>query len=53
MGRPVRVFSAGGAREGIARGVEEDFSLRVAWKDGGEEALSSGEVSVRGLLGYV
>ena len=53
VGRPVRVLSAGGAREGIALGVEEDFSLRVAWKDGGEEALSSGEVSVRGLLGYV
>ena len=53
VGRPIRVLSAGGAREGTALGVEEDFSLRVAWKDGGEEVLSSGEVSVRGLLGYV
>ena len=53
VGRPIRVLFAGGEREGTALGVEEDFSLRVAWKDGGEEVLSSGEVSVRGLLGYV
>ena len=46
-------FLPAGEREGTALGVEEDFSLRVAWKDGGEEVLSSGEVSVRGLLGYV
>ena len=53
VGRPIRVISGAGEREGTALGVEEDFSLRVAWKDGGEEVLSSGEVSVRGLLGYV
>ena len=53
VGKPVRVLSGAGEREGTALGVEEDFSLRVAWKDGGEEVLSSGEVSVRGLLGYV
>ena len=53
VGKPVRVLSGAGEREGAALGVEEDFSLRVAWKDGGEEVLSSGEVSVRGLLGYV
>ena len=53
VGKPVRVLSGAGEREGTALGVEEDFSLRVAWKDGREEVLSSGEVSVRGLLGYV
>ncbi|WP_242623780.1 biotin--[acetyl-CoA-carboxylase] ligase [Intestinimonas massiliensis (ex Afouda et al. 2020)] len=53
VGRPIRVISGTGEREGTALGVEEDFSLRVAWKDGGEEVVSSGEVSVRGLLGYV
>ena len=53
VGRPIRVISGREEREGTALGVEEDFSLRVAWKDGGEEVVSSGEVSVRGLLGYV
>ena len=53
VGQPIRVLFAAGEREGTALGVEEDFSLRVAWKDGGEEVISSGEVSVRGLLGYV
>ena len=53
VGKPIRVLSGAGEREGTALEVEEDFSLRVAWKDGGEEVLSSGEVSVRGLLGYV
>ena len=53
IGQPIRVLSPAGEREGTALGVEEDFTLRVAWKEGGEDALSSGEVSVRGLLGYV
>lgn len=53
VGQPIRVLFAAGEREGTALGVEEDFSLRVVWKDGGEEVISSGEVSVRGLLGYV
>ncbi len=53
VGQPIRVLSGTGARAGTALGVEEDFSLRVAWQEGGEEVLSSGEVSVRGLLGYV
>lgn len=53
VGRSVRVLMGAGEREGTALGVKADFSLRVAWKDGGEEVLSSGEVSVRGLLGYI
>ena len=53
VGRPIRVLSAGGERAGTALGIDGDFALRVAWEDGREETLSSGEVSVRGLLGYV
>lgn len=51
-GREVRVLTPAGARPAWALGVEEDFTLRVRWPDGREEALSSGEVSVRGLLAY-
>lgn len=53
VGKPIRVLSAAGEREGSALGIDGDFSLQVAWKDGGEETISSGEVSVRGLFGYV
>ena len=37
----------------IAFSVGEDYSLLVRWPDGTEEALRFGEVSVRGLYGYV
>ena len=53
VGRPVRVLRPGGEAEGFAQGIDEDFSLLVRWPDGRTEAISSGEVSVRGLLGYV
>ena len=39
-------------RRGIAIGVNDDFSLKVAFADGSIEDLSSGEVSVHGLYGY-
>ena len=51
-GRPVRVLRPGQVRTGTAEAVNEDFALLVRWDNGEQEALSSGEVSVRGLLGY-
>ena len=53
VGRPVRVLRPDGAREGVAQGVDGQFGLVVRWVDGREESLSSGEVSVRGLLDYI
>ena len=53
LGRPVTVLRPSGARNGFATGINEDFFLTVRWEDGTEEALSAGEVSVRGLYGYV
>ena len=53
LGRPVTVLRSSGAWNGFATGINEDFSLTVRWEDGTEEALSAGEVSVRGLYGYV
>ncbi len=49
---PGREVSVEG-RRGLARGIGEDYSLLVEWPDGTEEALRFGEVSVRGLYGYV
>ena len=51
-GRAVRVLRPGQVRTGTAEAVNEDFALLVRWDNGEQEALSSGEVSVRGLLGY-
>ncbi len=42
-----------GGRSGFARAIGEDYSLLVVWPDGTEEAVRFGEVSVRGLYGYV
>lgn len=53
IGREVRVIKASGERSAVAEGVEDDFSLRVRYEDGTRELVFSGEVSVRGLEGYV
>ena len=52
-GHPVRLVGPGGESEAFALAVNEDFSLRVRLPDGSEENVSTGEVSVRGLEGYV
>lgn len=53
LGQPVRVLSPDGAWEGTAMAIDEDFQLVVRRTDGRLETVSAGEVSVRGLLGYV
>lgn len=40
-------------RHGKAVTVNDDYSLKVRFEDGHEEDLQSGEISVRGLYGYV
>ena len=49
----MRLLRAGGEEEAFAETVGEDFALEVRFPDGRRGAASSGEVSVRGLLGYV
>ena len=53
LGRPVRLLRAGGEEAAVAEAVDETFALVVRRPDGRRETVSSGEVSVRGLLGYV
>lgn len=53
VGREVRLVRPDGEVPALALGVGDDFSLRVRRKDGAEEDVASGEVSVRGLLGYI
>ena len=53
LGKEISVVRPDGTRQGFASGINEDFALVARWEDGTEEPLSAGEVSVRGLYGYV
>lgn len=51
--RAVRVLDPKGEYEGIARGIDENGQLLVEGQDGRISAVYAGEVSVRGIYGYV
>ena len=52
-GNPVRLITPAATRDAFARSVDDDFRLVVEYPDGTTGAVSAGEVSVRGLYGYV
>lgn len=51
--KQVRLLRGKEERFGYAEEVTEDFHLQVCYEDGTREEVSSGEVSVRGLYGYI
>lgn len=51
--KKVRILEDGGNWEGIARGINQEGELMVEKEDGSLTAVSAGEVSVRGLYGYI
>lgn len=53
LDRQVRVLDPKGEYEGIARGITETGELLVETADGVCKSVYAGEVSVRGLYGYV
>jgi BirA family biotin operon repressor/biotin-[acetyl-CoA-carboxylase] ligase len=53
VGQDIVVLRSDEKRYGNAIAVEDDGSLLVEYTDGSREAVSSGEVSVRGMYGYV
>ncbi len=53
LGREVAVHAPEGIYTGVAEDIDMDGSLRVRLPNGRVRAVSSGEVSVRGLYGYV
>ncbi len=53
IGRAVSVVRGGVSRHAHAEGIDENAALLVTYDDGSTEAVSSGEVSVRGMYGYV
>ncbi len=52
-GREVCVLDPAGQWQGIAAGIDEQGRLVVELPDGGVTAVYAGEVSVRGIYGYV
>ena len=53
VGKEISLVRGDEIRHGLAIGVDEEGALLVQFRDGHTEAVSSGEVSVRGLYGYV
>ncbi|MCR4922518.1 MAG: biotin--[acetyl-CoA-carboxylase] ligase [Lachnospiraceae bacterium] len=41
------------AKHARVLGINPDFTLQVIYEDGREESLSAGEVSIRGMYGYI
>lgn len=52
-GKQVRVLDPKGEYEGVAQSINERGELLVERKDGTVTAVYAGEVSVRGILGYI
>lgn len=52
IGQDVKVIRRDCARPAHADGIDGDGALLVTYEDGSKEAVSSGEVSVRGMYGY-
>ncbi len=52
-GRAVTLLRPDGQEQAQAVGIDENFGLIVEYPDGRRETVTSGEVSVRGIAGYV
>lgn len=53
IGKEISVVRADEVRHGTAVGIDREGALLVHFPDGHTEAVSSGEVSIRGMYGYV
>lgn len=53
IGGPVRVLAPGNEYDGISEGINSRGELIVRREDGTRESVYAGEVSVRGIYGYV
>ena len=53
VGRRVEVQRRGASRRGTVLDVDDRFGLVVRYENGETETIRSGEVSVRGLCGYI
>lgn len=53
IGKEVRILDPKGEYEAVAEGITDEGALIITRKGGEREEINAGEVSVRGLYGYV
>jgi BirA family biotin operon repressor/biotin-[acetyl-CoA-carboxylase] ligase len=53
LGKEISVVTPSSVRHGIAVDIDQDGALVVDFPDGHRETVNSGEVSIRGMYGYV
>ena len=53
VGQEVSVVRGGDIRHGTALSVDDEGALLVRYPDGSTEAINAGEVSIRGMYGYL
>ena len=53
IGKQVRILDPKGEYEAVAEGISDEGALLIKLDDGKRESINAGEVSVRGLYGYV
>ena len=53
LGKEISLVRSEEIRHGTALDIDEDGALLVRFSDGNTEIVNSGEVSVRGMYGYV
>lgn len=53
LGKDISLLRGEEIRHGHAEGVDDDGALIVRFPDGHTEAVNSGEVSIRGMYGYI
>ena len=53
LGKPVSILRGEQVQHGIALDLDDDGALTVKMDDGNTETFSSGEVSIRGMYGYL
>lgn len=53
LGQEISVITPNSIRHGIAKDIDEDGALLVSFSDGSLENINTGEVSIRGMYGYL
>lgn len=53
IGKQVKLVTPVSSQDAVATGIDEEFRLLVSYPDGSTDAIATGEVSVRGMYGYV
>lgn len=53
IGQSISILQGNDVRHAVATGVDENGGLTVCYRDGSTETVTSGEVSIRGMYGYV